>query len=45
MFLCRFNLSRAKHAGPDTHHKNSVFHEFCIFDEKHVVVLWMIKLA
>lgn len=57
MFLCRFNLAppkpppqrpaptTAQHAGPSSAHRNSVFDEFCIFDEKHVVVLWMIKLA
>ena len=36
MFVCRFNLSGAKHAGPSTAHQNSVFDEFCIFDEAHV---------
>ena len=45
MFICRFNLSSARHAGPSTQHPNSVFDEFCIYDETHVVVLWMIKLA
>lgn len=45
MFICRFNLSGASHAGPSTLHRNSVFDEFCVFDEKHVVVLWMLKLA
>ena len=45
MFVCRYNLSQAKHAGPSTPHQNSVFDEFCVFDEKHVVVLWMLKLA
>ena len=45
MFVCRFNLREAKHAGPTTQHRNSIFDEFCIFDERHVVVLWMIKLA
>jgi hypothetical protein len=44
MFLCRFNLKEAKHAGPETKHRNSIFDEFCIYDEKHVVVLWMLKL-
>ena len=46
MFLCRFNLSgRAQHAGPDTNHRNTLFHEFAVYDERHVVVLWMIKLV
>ena len=45
MFICRFNLSSARHAGPTTAHRNSVFDEFCVYDEKHVVVLWMLKLA
>ena len=45
IFVCRFNLSRAKHAGPQTHHRNSVFEEFCVPKESHAVVLWMLKLA
>ena len=45
MFVCRFNLAAAKHAGPKTSHRNSTFDEFCVYDERHVVVLWMIKLA
>ena len=44
MFVCRFNLKHAKHAGPSTEHRNTVFEEFCVYDEKHVVVLWMVKL-
>ena len=44
MFVCRFNLGTATRAGPDTHHRNSVFDEFCIYEEAHVVALWMIKL-
>ena len=44
MFICGFNLSKATYAGPSTNHKNSVFDEFCVFDERHVVVLWMLKL-
>jgi len=44
MFVCRFNLKESKHAGPSTAHRNSIFDEFCIFDERHVVVLWMIKV-
>lgn len=44
MFVCRFHLKEAKHAGPGTAHRNSVFDEFCVYDEKHVVLLWMIKL-
>ena len=44
MFICRFNLSGAKHAGPATKHRNTVYDEFCVYDERHVVVLWMLKL-
>jgi len=44
LFLCRFNLSGAQHAGPSTSHRNTVFDEFCVYKEEHVVVLWMIKL-
>jgi len=39
MFLCRFNLSKTNYA-----QRNS-FDEFCIYDERHVVVLWSLKLA
>jgi hypothetical protein len=45
MFVCRFNLMAAKRAGPSTQHRNSVYDEFCVFDDRHVVVLWMLKLA
>ena len=45
MFVCRFNLIAAKRAGPGTQHRNSVYDEFCVFDDRHVVVLWMLKLA
>jgi hypothetical protein len=45
MFVCRFNLSAAQHAGPTTQHRNSVFDEFAVFNDDHVVVLWMLKLA
>ena len=45
MFICRFNLSAAQHAGPSTSHRNSVFDEFCVYDARHVVVLWMLKIA
>ena len=45
MFVCRYNLSHAKRAGPDTQHRNTIFDEFSVYDERHVVVLWMIKLA
>lgn len=44
MFVCRFNLKHAKYAGPSTEHKNTLYEEFCIYDDKQVVVLWMIKL-
>ena len=44
MFVCRFNLKQAQHAGPSTNHRNTIFDEFCVYDEKHVVVLWMLKL-
>ena len=45
MFICRFNLSAARHAGPSTPHRNTVFDEFCVYDERHVVVLWVLKIA
>ena len=45
MFICRFNLTNANQAGPNTSHSNTVFREFCVFDETHVVVLWMVKFA
>lgn len=49
MFICRFHLTRnqphpAQHAGPTTNHRNSIFDEFCIFDERHVVILWALKV-
>lgn len=45
MFICRFNLSpTAQYAGPQTQHRNSVFEEFCIYDEARVVVLWALKV-
>ena len=44
MFVCRFHLSNAQRAGPDTSHRNRVFNEFCVYNEQHVVVLWVIKL-
>ena len=44
MFICRYNLSAAQHAGPNTNHRNKTFHEFCVYDESHVVVLWMLKI-
>jgi len=45
MFVCRFNLSNAQHAGPFTQHRNSVFDEYCVYDERHIVVLWMLKVC
>ena len=45
MFICRFNLAAARHAGPWTHHQNSVLDEFAVYKDEHVVVLWMLKLA
>ena len=45
LFICRFNLTdAAQHAGPNTQHPNSVFDEFCVYNERHVVVLWMLKV-
>lgn len=44
MFICRFNLSSAQHAGPSTNHRNRVFDEFCVADSSHVAVLWMLKI-
>ena len=40
LFVCRFNLSGAKHGMPD-----GTYHEYCTFDESKLVVLWMVKLA
>ncbi len=45
MFICRFNLSDARHAGPGTQHRNTHYEEFCIYDEARVVVLWMLKVS
>ena len=45
MFVCRINLSGARHAGPGTGHRNTVYDEFCVYDEKKIVVLWMVKLS
>ena len=45
MFVCRFNLKHAQHAGPSTEHRNSLYDEFCVYDERHVVVLWMLKVG
>ena len=44
LFICRFNLSCAEHAGPDTNHKNEIYHEYCTPDESKVVVLWQLKV-
>ena len=45
MFICRFRLDAiAKHAGPSTQHRNTVFDEFCVYNERHVAVLWMLKV-
>jgi hypothetical protein len=44
MFVCRYNLSAARNAGPQTTHRNTVFNEYCVNDERHVVALWLIKL-
>ena len=45
IFIARYNLSAAQHAGPRTQHRNTLFDELCVYDEKHIVVLWMVKLA
>jgi hypothetical protein len=44
MFVCRFVL---KKSGPSAAKfaMNSVYEEFCIFDDREVVVLWMIKVG
>jgi len=44
VFICRFNLTEASYAGPQTSHRNQVFDEYCVFDDRHVVVLWMLKV-
>lgn len=38
LFICRFNLSRHRYT------QNKTFDEFCVFDQRHVVVLWMLKI-
>jgi len=45
MFICRYNLAGAQHAGPSTQHRNTLFDEFCVYREAQVVVLWAVKLA
>ena len=40
MFVCRFNLLKRV----DKYAQNNVFDEYCIFDDRRVVVLWMIKV-
>jgi len=37
MFICRFNMSKAKHG-------NWGFDEYCVYDDHEVVVLWVLKL-
>jgi len=44
MFICRFNLAAAQRAGPSTAHKNSIFDEFAVYRDEHVVVLWMLEV-
>ena len=44
MFICRYNLQGAEHAGPSTSHRNTVFDEFCVKEEEKVVVLWCLKV-
>lgn len=39
MFICRYNLCRAKHGT-----FGGGLHEFCVYDDNDVVVLWMLKL-
>ena len=45
MFICRFNLTQAQFAGPNTHHRNTQYEEYCVMQDAQVVVLWMLKLA
>jgi len=45
MFVCRYSLAGAQHAGPSTQHRNTLFDEFCVYREAQVVVLWAVKLA
>ena len=44
LFVCRFNVSKATSV-TGKHPKYTVNHEYCVPDEHHVVVLWMLKLA
>ena len=44
MFVCRFNLEGAQHAGPLTKHRNSLFDEYCIYSDVRCVVLWVLKV-
>lgn len=44
IFVCRFNLTGAKFAGPGTQYRNSVYDELCVYDDAYTVPLWMIKL-
>ncbi len=43
MFICRFNMRNATHAGPGTGHRNTMFHEYMVPENSDVVVLWMLK--
>ena len=44
MFICRFRLdASAKHRRTQLHNEPE-FDEFCVYDERHVVVLWMLKV-
>ena len=45
MFICRYNLAGAQHAGPGTQHRNTMYDEFCVYHDSMVVVLWALKLA
>merc|ERR1711924_480211 len=36
--LCRFNLSGARHM------VNAPYDEYCVYDEAHVVPLWVLKI-
>ena len=42
MFICRFNLAGGP--GRARYHQNQTFDECCIYDDAHVVVLWLLKV-
>ena len=39
MFICRFHLAKGHRYA-----QNKTFDEYCVYNEKHVVALWMLKV-